>query len=39
MHTPALLLPEPTPLWLRPFRAVRYDEDLVGDLSGLVAPH
>lgn len=37
MHTPALPIPEPPPLRLRPFRAVRYDEDLVGDLSGLVA--
>ncbi|MCI3935258.1 DUF1015 domain-containing protein [Streptomyces sp. AN091965] len=30
--------PGPTPPRLRPFRAVRYDEDRAGDLSALVAP-
>jgi hypothetical protein len=30
--------PKPTELQLRPFRAVRYDADRVGDPSGLLAP-
>ncbi|MFF7310794.1 DUF1015 family protein [Streptomyces sp. NPDC008137] len=30
--------PQPTPLQLRPFRAVRYDPDRVGDPSDLLAP-
>ncbi|MEU0042784.1 DUF1015 domain-containing protein [Streptomyces werraensis] len=38
MSTLAAPAPEPTSLRLRPFRAVRYDEGVVGDLSHLVAP-
>ncbi|MEU1850769.1 DUF1015 domain-containing protein [Streptomyces sp. NPDC019990] len=38
MPAPAVLLSEPTPLRLRPFRAVRYDADHVGDPSELLAP-
>lgn len=38
MPTPAVSLPKPASLELRPFRAVRYDVDRAGDLSGLVAP-
>ncbi|MEU4985847.1 DUF1015 family protein [Streptomyces anthocyanicus] len=38
MSTPAAPEPEPTFLRLRAFRAVRYDEGVVGDLSRLVAP-
>ncbi|GAA3791996.1 DUF1015 family protein [Streptomyces phyllanthi] len=38
MPTPAVPGQQPTPLRLRSFRAVRYDEDRVGDLSRLLAP-
>ncbi|GAA3245531.1 DUF1015 domain-containing protein [Streptomyces labedae] len=38
MPVPAVSLPEQTPLQLRPFRAVRYDADRVGDPSDLLAP-
>ncbi|MBU6532426.1 DUF1015 family protein [Streptomyces sp. NPDC048405] len=38
MSTPAAPAPEPTSLRLRAFRAVRYDEGVVGDLSRIVAP-
>ncbi|MCL6734840.1 DUF1015 family protein [Streptomyces neyagawaensis] len=38
MHAPVVPLPQPTSLRLRPFRAVRYDADRVGDPSELLAP-
>ncbi|MEU0170562.1 DUF1015 domain-containing protein [Streptomyces iakyrus] len=38
MFIPTASEPRPKPLKLRPFRAVRYDQDVVGDLSHLVAP-
>ncbi|GGZ73321.1 MULTISPECIES: DUF1015 family protein [Streptomyces] len=38
MPVPAVSLPEQTSLQLRPFRAVRYDADRVGDPSDLLAP-
>ncbi|MFP8959006.1 DUF1015 family protein [Streptomyces nanhaiensis] len=38
MPTPSVPTPEPTPLRLRPFRAVRYDQNRVGELSALLAP-
>ncbi|MFH9818591.1 DUF1015 family protein [Streptomyces sp. NPDC017230] len=38
MSTPAALAPDPASLRLRAFRAVSYDEGVVGDLSRLVAP-
>ncbi|MEU9572416.1 DUF1015 domain-containing protein [Streptomyces massasporeus] len=38
MPAPAVPFPEPPPLQLRPFRAVRYDADRVGDPSELLAP-
>ncbi|MGW0495807.1 DUF1015 family protein [Streptomyces sp. NPDC003007] len=38
MPVPAVPFPEPTPLQLRPFRAVRYDADRVGDPSELLSP-
>ncbi|WP_246554101.1 DUF1015 family protein [Streptomyces paradoxus] len=38
MPAPAVPFPEPIPLQLRPFRAVRYDADRVGDPSELLAP-
>ncbi|GHE65123.1 DUF1015 family protein [Streptomyces capitiformicae] len=38
MPAPAVSLPKPTPLQLRPFRAVRYEADRVGDPSELLAP-
>ncbi|WP_435216950.1 DUF1015 family protein [Streptomyces sp. bgisy034] len=38
MPTPARPRPNPAPLQLRPFRAVRYDTERVGDPSDLVAP-
>ncbi|MET9851090.1 DUF1015 domain-containing protein [Streptomyces ossamyceticus] len=38
MPAPATHSPQPTPLQLRPFRAVRYDTDRVGDPSDVLAP-
>jgi hypothetical protein len=38
MPAPVIPLPKPTPLPLRPFRAVRYDAHRVGDPSELLAP-
>ncbi|MEU0681301.1 MULTISPECIES: DUF1015 domain-containing protein [Streptomyces] len=38
MPTSAVPVPPSTPLRLRPFRAVRYDADRVGDPSALLAP-
>ncbi len=38
MPAPVVSLPEPPPLRLRPFRAVRYDAHRVGDPSELLAP-
>ncbi|WP_128377290.1 DUF1015 family protein [Streptomyces cavernae] len=38
MPTPAVPAQQPTALRLRPFRAVRYDEDRVGDLAHVLAP-
>ncbi|MFF4587224.1 DUF1015 family protein [Streptomyces sp. NPDC001388] len=38
MPTLAEPVAKPTPLQLRPFRAVRYDTDRVGDLTDLLAP-
>lgn len=38
MPAPAVPFPKPTLLQLRPFRAVRYDADRVGDPSELIAP-
>lgn len=38
MPTPVLPDPDPAPLQLRPFRAVRYDTERAGDPSDLVAP-
>lgn len=38
MPTPAVTFPKPAPLQFRPFRAVRYDADRVGDPSDLLTP-